>query len=161
MIQFTKVYFKSLCLNLNHLSNQKKRSHSSADKMAHITSNCLYLDQQEGGQHQSRTYGEVIEVDRETRRKDCKICIYSMGLICSLVIIAMMFFNIIKFTDIKNNLFSSFVRYICYFILFVVTILFIYAIAKVREMSCFRVVRFVRLLLGCYRVVSDEIGCLG
>lgn len=105
--------------------------------MAHITSNCLYLDQQEGGggQHQNRTY-EVIEVDRETRRKDCKVCLYSLGLICSLVIIAMISFNIIQFSDIKNNLFSNLVRYTCYFILFVATILFIYAIAKVSGHLC-------------------------
>lgn len=116
--------------------------------MAHITSNCLYLDQQDSGQHQNRTY-EVIEVDRETRRKDCKICIYSMGLICSLVIIAMIFFNYIKFTDIKNNVFSSLVRYTCYFILFVVTILFIYAIAKVSAAD-----RRSSLNRGCWLVTG-------
>lgn len=116
--------------------------------MAHITSNCLYLDQQDSGQHQNRTYGEVIEVDRETRRKDCKICIYSMGLICSLVIIAMISFNIIKFTDIKNNLFSSLIRYTCYFILFVVTVLFIYAIAKVSSSSSQLLKSFESSLVG-------------
>lgn len=99
--------------------------------MAHISSNCLYLDQQDTNQNHNRTY-EAHEVDRETRRKDCKIFIYSIGLICSLIIFAMMFLNIIKFTNVKNNLWSSLVRYLCYFILFIVTILFIYAIAKVR-----------------------------
>ena len=100
--------------------------------MAHISSNCLYLDQQATGQN-NRTY-EAIEVDKETRRKDCKIIMYSIGLIFSLIIFAMMFLNIIEFTDIKNNFWSTIVRYTCYFILFIVTMLFIYAIARVSKL---------------------------
>jgi len=106
--------------------------------MAHISSNCLYLDQHDTGHENNRTY-EVIEVDKETRRKDFKIVIYSTGLACSLIIFAMLFLNVIK-PDIENNLWSTLIKYTCYFILIILVILFIYAIAKVSfiEMLSFK-----------------------
>lgn len=99
--------------------------------MAAISSNCLYLDRQDAkGGASGRTY-EAFEVDKETRRRDCRICLYSLGLAIVVITLALLYLGVFSLDWMVEGDWASTFRCTSYMCLAVLMVVFIYCIAKV------------------------------
>lgn len=95
------------------------------------TSNCLYLDRQDAnGTGTDRTY-EAFEVDKETRRRDCRICLHTFGLATVIVLFALIYLGIIHFDWFHNGPWAFTFRSALYAVFALLIVIFIYFIAKV------------------------------
>ena len=122
------------CLSFRLLHLIRVRVICWTNKMAHISSNCIYLDKQDN-EESCRTY-QAIEVDKETRRRDCRICLLSIGLASTVLILALLFLRVLNFEWMQDDgIWARTFRYSCYGLLLLVVVIFVFSIAKVGLLS--------------------------